>query len=59
MHNENIIRKYIEMALDEDLAANGDITTDSIIAEDSVSQAVALFKSNGVLAGVDFALLTF
>ncbi len=59
MHNENMIRKYIEMALDEDLAANGDITTDSIIAEDSVSQAAALFKSDGVLAGVDFALITF
>jgi nicotinate-nucleotide pyrophosphorylase (carboxylating) len=59
MHNENMIRKYIQMALDEDLAANGDITTDSIIAEDSVSEAAALFKSDGVLAGIDFALLTF
>jgi len=59
MYNENMVRKYIQMALDEDLAANGDITTDSIIAENSVSEAVALFKSDGVLAGIDFALLTF
>ncbi len=59
MKNENTIIKYIEMALDEDLSVSGDITTDSIIDESSVSEAAALFKSDGVLAGMDCALLTF
>ncbi len=59
MYNENTVRKYIEMALDEDLSANGDLTTDSIVAETSVSEAAALFKSDGVLAGLDFALMVF
>jgi nicotinate-nucleotide pyrophosphorylase (carboxylating) len=59
MYNENTVRKYIEMALDEDLSANGDVTTDSIVAETSVSEAAALFKSAGVLAGLDFALMVF
>lgn len=59
MHNESAVRKYIEMALEEDLSLNGDVTTDSIIAANSFSEASALFKSDGVLAGLDFALMTF
>ncbi len=59
MYNENTVRKYIEMALDEDLSSNGDITTDSIIARESRCEAAAFFKSDGILAGLEFALLTF
>ena len=48
----------IEAALKEDIPA-GDITSESIIPEDSVSAAVLLAKEDGVLAGIGLAWLVF
>jgi len=44
----------IDLAIREDLAG-GDPTSESIVAEGSVSKGVFLAKENGVLAGIDVA----
>ncbi len=51
-------RKIIEKALAEDIGP-GDITTEAIIAEVSVSSAVMLAKQDLVLAGIDVAREVF
>jgi len=48
----------IEAALKEDMP-EGDITSESIIPEDSVSRAVFLAKEDGTLAGIDIARRVF
>jgi nicotinate-nucleotide pyrophosphorylase (carboxylating) len=48
----------IEAALKEDMP-EGDITSESVILDDSVSEAVILAKDAGVLAGMDVARRVF
>jgi len=52
------IDPIIEAALKEDLP-EGDITSESIIPSDSVSQAFFLAKEDGILAGIDIARRVF
>ena len=53
-----IIDKIIKNALEEDIGS-GDITTTSLIPEDSVSSASLTAKSGFILAGLPFAKRTF
>ena len=53
-----IIDRIIENALEEDIGS-GDITTSSLIPEDSVSSASLTAKSAFILAGLPFAKRTF
>lgn len=53
---------YVEVvgrALSEDLGPNGDITSDSVIPEGSVSRGVFVARSEGVIAGLDVAAYVF
>ena len=53
---------YVEVvgrALSEDLGANGDITSDSVIPKDSVSRGVFVARSDGVIAGLEVAAYVF
>jgi nicotinate-nucleotide pyrophosphorylase (carboxylating) len=52
------IDRIIEAALKEDMP-DGDITSESLIAFDSVSKAIFLAKEDGILAGVDVAARVF
>ena len=52
------LNTIVALALAEDIGA-GDITTNSLISKDKISMAVLLFKSGGVIAGLDFAKATF
>ncbi|MDD4189643.1 MAG: carboxylating nicotinate-nucleotide diphosphorylase [Eubacteriales bacterium] len=52
------IEKFIERALEEDMPL-GDITTDNLIPEASVSKAKFIAKAPGVLAGIGIAKLVF
>ncbi|MCP2618485.1 carboxylating nicotinate-nucleotide diphosphorylase [Candidatus Aminicenantes bacterium AC-335-A11] len=55
---EKELENLIARALEEDVP-QGDITSESIIPEDSVSKAQILAKEEGVLAGLDVALMVF
>ncbi|MGF1665881.1 MAG: carboxylating nicotinate-nucleotide diphosphorylase [Acidimicrobiia bacterium] len=46
-------------ALDEDLGAAGDLTSESVIASDSVSDAVIVARRDGVIAGLPVAARVF
>ncbi len=50
--------EIIEAALKEDMP-EGDITSESVIPADSVSEAVLVAKEAGVLAGIDVAVRVF
>lgn len=52
--NNLFIDELIRIALNEDMAQE-DITTDSLVDEDSFSRAVLISKDNGVIAGIDVA----
>lgn len=52
------LNKIIELALLEDMN-NGDVTTDNLIDENSVSTAEIMAKENGVLAGLEVAEKVF
>ncbi len=52
------IDSIIDAALQEDMP-QGDITSESIIPVDSLSQAIILAKDNGILAGMDVAKRVF
>ena len=52
------IDSIIEAALQEDLP-QGDITSESIIPDDSRSRAIILAKEDGILAGMDVASRVF
>jgi nicotinate-nucleotide pyrophosphorylase (carboxylating) len=57
MEQEEIDR-IIEVALKEDMP-EGDITSDNIIPQFSVSEAIVLAKEDGILAGIDVAQRVF
>jgi nicotinate-nucleotide pyrophosphorylase (carboxylating) len=53
---------YVEVvgrALSEDLGPNGDITSDSVVPQDSMSRGVLLARGEGVLAGLEVAQYVF
>ena len=54
MLNELIIDGLIKRALEEDMPF-GDITTDSLIDEESISRAEFIAKEEGIVAGIDIA----
>lgn len=56
--NLDQLDKVIEAALREDMP-EGDVTSESIVPEDSVCRAVILAKQEGVLAGIDVARRVF
>ncbi len=58
MLNYDQIDKVIKMSLEEDMPF-GDITTENIISEDSVSKARFIAKESGVVAGLPVAERTF
>lgn len=55
---ERILDAIIEAALEEDMP-QGDVTSESVIPDDSRSQAIILAKENGILAGLDVARRVF
>lgn len=53
---------YVEVvgrALSEDLGPNGDITSDSVIPEDSMSRGIFVARDEGVVAGLEVATYVF
>ena len=58
MLNFDQIDRVIKMSLEEDMPF-GDITTENIISEDSVSKARFIAKESGVIAGLPVAERTF
>jgi len=52
------IDPLIEAALGEDMP-RGDITSESLVPPDSLSEAVLLAKQDGVVAGIDVARRVF
>lgn len=58
MLNEIVCDTIIKEALKEDMPF-GDITTDSIIDENSQSEAILMAKEDGVIAGLDVARRVF
>jgi nicotinate-nucleotide pyrophosphorylase (carboxylating) len=53
---------YVEVvgrALSEDLGPNGDITSDSVIPQDSMSRGVLVARGEGVIAGLEVAAYVF
>lgn len=53
------IRTLIKTALAEDLSQGGDVTTNLTIPADKIATATFVSRENGVLAGLDIALLAF
>ncbi len=54
-----VIEPLIRTALLEDLAHGADLTTDSIVPEGLRTTARVMARENGVIAGIDAAMLTF
>ena len=49
----------VERALGEDLASNGDITTQAVIPEETMARGELVARSPGVVAGLDVAAYVF
>ncbi|MFZ5965550.1 MAG: carboxylating nicotinate-nucleotide diphosphorylase [Bacillota bacterium] len=58
MLNKLVLAQVIDHALMEDMN-NGDITTDVLIEENSISQAMITVKEEGVIAGLSVAEMVF
>ncbi|ABP67364.1 nicotinate-nucleotide pyrophosphorylase [Caldicellulosiruptor saccharolyticus DSM 8903] len=58
MLNFLIVDKFIKEALIEDMPY-GDITTDLLIPQDSISSAILIAKEDGILCGIDVAKRVF
>jgi nicotinate-nucleotide pyrophosphorylase (carboxylating) len=56
---QDVIRKAIDTALEEDLGERGDITSQAVVPSTLAGQARILAKGPGVLAGVDVARAVF
>lgn len=55
----HLVEREVAAALDEDLGADGDITTEAIIPADAEGQASIVAREAGVVAGLDLAEATF
>lgn len=56
--DDSHIKKLIELALSEDIR-NGDITTDSIVSDAEIREAVFIVKQEGIIAGLEIARKIF
>jgi nicotinate-nucleotide pyrophosphorylase (carboxylating) len=54
-----LVERAVAAALDEDLSAAGDITTDAIIPADATATAAIVAREPGVVAGLDLAEAAF
>jgi nicotinate-nucleotide pyrophosphorylase (carboxylating) len=54
-----VVERAVAVALDEDLSAAGDITTDAIIPADATATAAIVARQAGVVAGLDLAEAAF
>jgi nicotinate-nucleotide pyrophosphorylase (carboxylating) len=54
-----LVERAVAAALDEDLSAAGDITTDAIIPADATATAAIVARQPGVVAGLDLAEAAF
>jgi nicotinate-nucleotide pyrophosphorylase (carboxylating) len=54
-----LVERAVLAALDEDLGAAGDITTDATIAADATGEAAIVARQSGVVAGLDLAEAAF
>jgi nicotinate-nucleotide pyrophosphorylase (carboxylating) len=54
-----LVERAVAAALDEDLGASGDITTDAIIPADDAAKAAIVAREAGVVAGLDLAEAAF
>ena len=54
-----VVEPIVHAALLEDLAHGGDLTTDAIVPGDLRTTARVVSRADGVIAGLDIALLTF
>jgi nicotinate-nucleotide pyrophosphorylase (carboxylating) len=54
-----VVERAVAAALDEDLSAAGDITTDAIIPADATATAAIVARQAGVVAGLDLAEAAF
>ncbi len=50
---------FLRVALQEDLAGAGDLTTDGIVAADALGSATAIARQPGVISGIDVFVRTF
>lgn len=57
--DERALRDLVRRALDEDLGAGGDITTDAIVPDGAVASGRLVSRQEGILAGIEVALATF
>lgn len=57
--NENLAEQVIKRALEEDLGKEKDLTTEAVLPEDKMVEAVILSKDEGVLAGAYIAARVF
>jgi nicotinate-nucleotide pyrophosphorylase (carboxylating) len=51
--------EVVDRALSEDLGPNGDITSDSVVPQDSMSKGVFVARGDGVIAGLEVAACVF
>ena len=49
--------RLARIALEEDLGSGGDLTSQAVIAEDAIGQAVFVSRATGVVAGLPAARL--
>ena len=54
-----LVARAVEAALEEDLGAAGDITTDSIVPENAQGEARIVARQAGIVAGLDLAEAAF
>ncbi|MBV8491129.1 MAG: carboxylating nicotinate-nucleotide diphosphorylase [Candidatus Eremiobacteraeota bacterium] len=54
-----VVEPVLRAALQEDIGRGGDITTGAIVPEDAATTARFVARRDGVVAGIDAALLTF
>ena len=50
-----LVARKVAAALEEDLGAAGDITTDAIVPPDAEGRAAIVARKSGVVAGLDLA----
>lgn len=58
MTNDELIERLIDLAIEEDIAT-GDVTTNSIISDQSRSTAEMMMKADGVVSGIEIAHRVF
>ena len=54
-----LVARAVEAALEEDLGAAGDITTDSIVPENAQGEARIVARQASIVAGLDLAEAAF